>query len=69
MVGLRSYFSDESLREKVVDVWEDAITTGGWTPSELEPIPFTLLAGDFLLVNKAAYGGFCCEEFLEVLGL
>lgn len=37
---------DADLREKVINVWEDAITTGGWTPAELEEIPFTLLAGD-----------------------
>jgi len=37
---------DTALREKVVDVWEDSITTGGWTPAELTEIPFTLLAGD-----------------------
>ena len=37
---------DESLREKVIDVWEDAITTGGWRPKELMEIPFTLLAGE-----------------------
>ncbi|MFQ5430382.1 MAG: hypothetical protein ACE5E1_08745 [Phycisphaerae bacterium] len=37
---------DDSLREKVIDVWEDAIKTGGWQPKELLDIPFTLLAGD-----------------------
>ncbi len=37
---------DEILREKVIDVWEDAIRTGGWQPKELLEIPFTLLAGD-----------------------
>ncbi len=37
---------DEGLREKVIDVWKDSITTGGWQPKELLEIPFTLLAGD-----------------------
>ena len=37
---------DAGLREKVIDVWEDAIKTGGWKPKELLDIPFTLLAGD-----------------------
>lgn len=37
---------DGGLREKVIDVWEDAIKTGGWEPKELLDIPFTLLAGD-----------------------
>ncbi|MCO6438428.1 MAG: HDIG domain-containing protein [Phycisphaerae bacterium] len=37
---------DPELRGKVLAVWEDAITAGGWKPAELEKIPFTLLAGD-----------------------
>ena len=37
---------DAALREKVVDVWEDAIRMGGWKPEELMQIPFTLLADD-----------------------
>ncbi len=35
---------DNGLREKVIDVWEDAIRSGGWKPEELSQIPFTLLA-------------------------
>jgi hypothetical protein len=35
---------DTKLREKVIDVWEDAIRMGGWQPQELMQIPFTLLA-------------------------
>ncbi len=38
--------SDAALREKVIDVWQDALTIGGWTAEELKQIPFTLLAGD-----------------------
>src|SRR6266550_4073468 len=41
---------DESLREKVAAVWNEAITTGcggkGWTFAELRAVKFTLLAGD-----------------------
>src|SRR2546429_9279822 len=41
---------DESLREKVAAVWNEAITTGcggkGWTFDELRAVEFTLLAGD-----------------------
>src|ERR1043166_355945 len=41
---------DESLREKVAAVWDEAITTGcggaGWTFDELRAVKFTLLAGD-----------------------
>ncbi len=36
----------ESLREKVIAVWAESMTRGGWSPEELEAIPFTLLAGD-----------------------
>jgi putative nucleotidyltransferase with HDIG domain len=41
-----SEINDTALREKVIDVWEDAMTTGDWTREQLESIPFTLLAGD-----------------------
>src|SRR5215468_10619570 len=41
---------DESLRQKVAAVWNEAITTGcggkGWTFDELRAVKFTLLAGD-----------------------
>src|SRR5438552_12871490 len=41
---------DESLREKVAAVWNEAITTGcggkGWSFDELRAVKFTLLAGD-----------------------
>lgn len=37
---------DTALRERVIDVWEDSIRTGGWTIEELKAVPFTLLAGD-----------------------
>ena len=36
---------DTDLRDKVIAVWTESITTGGWQPEELEAIPFTLLAG------------------------
>jgi len=35
---------DMDLREKVLNVWQDAIESGGWKPEELMKIPFTLLA-------------------------
>jgi putative nucleotidyltransferase with HDIG domain len=42
--------ADESLREKVAAVWNEAITKGcggkGWTFEELRAVKFTLLAGD-----------------------
>ena len=35
---------DEGLREKVLDVWVEAVQAGGWKPEDLMQIPFTLLA-------------------------
>lgn len=35
----------DELRGKVISVWEESITQGGWQPEELLDIPFTLLAG------------------------
>lgn len=34
---------DTALRNKIVAVWEDAITMGGWKLSDLKRMPFTLL--------------------------
>ena len=35
---------DDNLRDKVIDVWEEAMDFRGWTPKILSSIPFTLLA-------------------------
>jgi len=35
---------EEALRDKVVNVWKDAISYRNWTVDELKSIPFTLLA-------------------------
>jgi hypothetical protein len=56
---------DDGLREKVIDVWEDAITTGGWTPKELEEIPFTLLAGD-IEMKFIEHVRSCCQMCMAV---
>ena len=40
-----SEIRDPGLRGKVIAVWEESISKGGWRPEELEEIPFTLLAG------------------------
>ncbi|MDQ7825316.1 MAG: HD domain-containing protein [Candidatus Eremiobacteraeota bacterium] len=37
---------DESLRDKVIGVWIDAMKGGGWEIEDLEKIPFTLLIPD-----------------------
>ena len=36
---------DAGLRAKVIAVWSEAMSQGGWEPRELTEIPFTLLAG------------------------
>ena len=33
---------DDSLREKVAKTWEDGLSRGGWTPADVERMPFTL---------------------------
>jgi putative nucleotidyltransferase with HDIG domain len=37
---------DEELREKTLDVWVDAMETGGWEAADMKDIPFTLLIED-----------------------
>lgn len=39
-----SMIEDKALREKVVDVWEEALRTGGFSLWDLKNMPFTLLA-------------------------
>lgn len=34
---------DKDLRERTLDVWVDAMETGGWEVSDMPDIPFTLL--------------------------
>jgi putative nucleotidyltransferase with HDIG domain len=38
-----SRIGDDSLREGVVKIWTEAAERGGWSPDDLEDIPFTLL--------------------------
>jgi putative nucleotidyltransferase with HDIG domain len=37
---------DEDLRQRALAVWEEALSTGGWTVQDLCEMPFTLLAED-----------------------
>jgi putative nucleotidyltransferase with HDIG domain len=39
-----SLIQDAKLRDKVLDVWEEALKTGGFTLWDLKNMPFTLLA-------------------------
>ncbi len=56
---------DPALREKVIDVWVEAITTGGWQPKELLDIPFTLLAGD-IDMRFIEHVRSCCRMCLAI---
>lgn len=56
---------DPTLREKVLDVWEDSIKTGGWQPKELLDIPFTLLAGE-IEMKFIEHVRSCCQMCLAV---
>ena len=60
---------DEDLREKVLDVWEDCMKTGGWTTDELMRIPFTLLAGEINIMFLEHVRTVCrmCIAMEEVL--
>jgi putative nucleotidyltransferase with HDIG domain len=40
------WIGDEALRDKVLASYEDALSTGGWTPEDMDLIPFTLLIPD-----------------------
>lgn len=37
---------DEGLRQRTMAVWREALEVGGWSPEDLEDMPFTLLAED-----------------------
>ena len=37
---------DTSLRESVIDVWEEALEIGGWSLEDLDNLPYTLLVED-----------------------
>jgi putative nucleotidyltransferase with HDIG domain len=40
------WIRDGELRDKVLASYEDALATGGWTPEDMELMPFTLLIPD-----------------------
>ncbi|MFQ5429578.1 MAG: hypothetical protein ACE5E1_04630 [Phycisphaerae bacterium] len=57
--------SDADLREKVIDVWVDSLTIGGWTIEELKAIPFTLLAGD-IDIRFLEHVRTCCRMSIAI---
>ena len=36
------WIADEGLREKVIATWIDGLERGGWTPDDVDRMPFTL---------------------------
>lgn len=61
--------NDPTLRDKVIAVWGESITRGGWTPEELKTIPFTLLAGkiNMYFVEHVRSCAQMCLEIEKVL--
>jgi len=65
---------DMDLREKTIKAWELAMEKGGWQPSDLEKIPFTLLIENVTVsflehtraVTKVALG--MAHNLKQVLG-
>lgn len=41
-----SEIEDENLRRQVLAVWEEALTIGGWSTTDLKRMPYTLLVED-----------------------
>lgn len=41
-----SEIEDEDLRKRVLAVWEEALTIGGWSIDDLKRMPYTLLVED-----------------------
>lgn len=60
---------DAMLRDKVVAVWQESISKGGWKPKELLKIPFTLLAGkiDMYFIEHVRSCAQMCIELEKVL--
>jgi len=61
---------DPGLREKTIEVWEEAVKQGGWDLPDLLEMPFTLLIENTeinLVVHTRAVT-LCALEIAEVLG-
>jgi len=60
---------DKSLREKVADVWREALAVGcggrGWDVEELKRVKFTLLAGD-IDMTFIAHLNSCVKQCIAV---
>lgn len=60
---------DEDLREKTLGVWEEALSTGGFTVAEMKEIPFTLLADNvkFTFLEHIRTVCLMCDRMANVL--
>lgn len=61
------WIADNSLREKVAGVWDEAVRRGGWSKGEIEQIPFTLLvsAGGVTLTQHTRLVTNLCRSIAE----
>lgn len=57
--------TDAPLRDKVIAVWAESITKGGWTPEQLQQIPFTLGA-ERIGMHFAQHVRSCAQMCLEI---
>jgi len=61
--------SDSKLKEKTVQVWQEAIKGGGWKIEDLHKIPFTLLIENTSvnLIEHTRAVTICCTEIASAL--
>ncbi len=64
------WISDTTLREKVVETWNEACTRGGWGEGEIDAIPFTMLVatGGVSLVAHTRLVTNICRSVAETMG-
>ena len=61
--------SDSKLKEKTIQVWQEAIKGGGWKIEDLHEIPFTLLIENTSvnLIEHTRAVTICCTEIAAAL--
>lgn len=65
-----SLIQDSALRDKVLDVWEEALKTGGFSLWDLKNMPFTLLADNVSVTFLEHVRAVCqmCVGMADVIG-
>lgn len=63
------YIKDAELKEKVLTVWEEALSLGGFSVADLQRIPFTLLAENVSISFLEHVRTVCkmCRAMAEIL--